>query len=54
MNQIRRTTLLELVFAVQILVDTDDDAVAVIRELVNRERVALCGTFAGQRIRPSE
>jgi hypothetical protein len=45
-----RTTLLELVQAVQDACATDAEVVAVIAHMVNSGRVVLGGTFAGARI----
>ena len=46
----RRTTLLELVQAVQDQCRSDAEVIAVITHLVNTRRVILCGTFARMRI----
>ncbi|MCK6555623.1 hypothetical protein L6Q96_13750 [Candidatus Binatia bacterium] len=46
----RKTTLLELVQAVQDYCTTDGEVVAVVMHLVNSGRVVLCGTFSGRRI----
>jgi len=45
-----RTTLLELVLAVQDTCRTDAEVVAVVTHLVNSRRVVLCGNFARMRI----
>ena len=46
----RRTTLLELVQAVQDNCGSDTEVISVIMHLVNSGRVVLRGNFAGQRI----
>jgi hypothetical protein len=46
----RRTTLLELVQAVQDSCRSDTEVVAVITHLINTRRVIFCGTFAGAQI----
>jgi hypothetical protein len=46
----RRTTLLELVRAVQDTCGSDAEVVAVITHMVNTRRVVLSGTFARRRI----
>lgn len=46
----RRSTLLELVQAVQEEATSDTDVVTIIRWLVNSGTVILTGSFAGQRI----
>lgn len=46
----RRTTLLELVQAVQDNCGSDAEVVSAIIYLVNSGGVVLCGTFAGKRI----
>ncbi len=45
-----RTTMLSLVRVVQDYAESDEEAVAIIAELLNSGRVVLIGTFAGQRI----
>jgi hypothetical protein len=45
-----RSTLLNLVCAVQDYAASDDEVVAIITHLLNTGRVVLSGTFAGQRI----
>lgn len=49
-NRNRRTTLLELVRAVQDTCRSDAEVIAVITHMVNTGRVVLCGTFARRRI----
>jgi len=48
-NKNRRTTLLDLVQAVQDHCRSDAEVVAVIMHMVNTGRVVLCGSFAGRR-----
>jgi hypothetical protein len=51
MKRVRyRTTLLELVKAIQDVAQSDTEVVAVIRHLVNSRRVVLTGNFAGEYI----
>ena len=45
-----RSTMLSLVQVVQDYAESDEEAVAIIAELLNSGRVVLIGTFAGQRI----
>ena len=49
----RRTTLLELVRAVQDNCRSDAEVVAVITHMVNTRRVVLGGNFARRRINPA-
>ena len=49
----RRTTLLELVRAVQDTCRSDAEVIAVITHMVNTGRVVLGGTFARRRIDPA-
>ena len=46
----RRTTLLELVHAVQDHCQSDAEVIAVIAHMVNTGRVVLCGNVARRRI----
>ncbi len=46
MQAVRRSTLLELVQAVQDLAHTDEEVVAIIAHMIATGRVALSGTFA--------
>ena len=45
-----RSTMLNLVQAVQDYAATDEEAVEIIAHLLNSGRVVLTGTFAGERI----
>lgn len=45
-----RTTLLNLVTALQDRTNSDDEVVTLITHLVNSGRVTLCGIFAGRDI----
>jgi hypothetical protein len=46
----RRSTLLDLVVAVQDRVRSDDEVVAIVLHLLRTRRVILTGTFKGTRI----
>jgi hypothetical protein len=46
----QKTTLLDLVFAVQDFAESDTEVVQVISHLLRTRRVILCGTFAGETI----
>lgn len=47
----RVSTLLKLVYAVQDHTNSDEEAVAVISDLLDSGRVRLCGTLGRERIR---
>jgi hypothetical protein len=50
MEDVRRTTLLELVHALLDSARSDAELVSVIAELINSGQVVLRGTFAGTRV----
>ena len=45
-----RWTLLDLVWAVHAVADSDREIVAAVVHMVNKGQVQLCGTFAGAKI----
>ncbi len=45
----RRTTLLDLITAVQDCTRSDEEVIAVITHMIHTGRVVLTGTFAGRR-----
>jgi hypothetical protein len=53
-KRVYRSTLLALVCAVQDYAASDDEAVAIIADMLNTGRVVLTGTFAGSAFVPGE